>query len=541
MKMKVAGLFLFVLGTSLCFAQDVGNSSASGLIPTTVSFDVNTNNNNTGTESLGVAIGANTNVLVAWEDDYSAATAIDSPKDTEAIWSVYDANGNRVTASTTLTDYTGTNTVLAALYRAFYRDNGTATPGNVAWGPKVKANLFGNGIGMGGNAMEGQASDGFFYGMGLEIPRFFGIANDNNNSGADFGDFPAVQLLNNDGSKAANALSGVTEADAEPLGSIRLGDWEYLANGNIVIVGESRQAADRVLTGQTSGNVPVFRIVTPAGVQVKGYTAISSAAIGGSMWHGVGVTANGFAVRWSADTGGATVRMFDNAGNPTTANINLTTLTGQNQGGDRGDSSGFHGNGNNAYVNISTVNPGTGNTPWVTVLNANGTLRYSRAVGDTGDLPFSERVDAAIAPEGLVIAVFDDTRAIGVRLPYARMFDANGVPASDVFSVSERDNPANAIAYGRRPRAAWRGTTVAIVWESRNSPVTTSPVLAARFFDVTNYLSIARSGANNTLTWLGSGTLQAAPYVTGPYCDIGGTSPVSRPITRKQEYYRLRN
>src|SRR3989442_3449243 len=107
------------------------------------------------------------------------------------------------------------------------------------------------------------------------------------------------------------------------------------------------------------------------------------------MWRGVGVPANGFAIRF--DHGGAKVRMFDNNGNPTTGDIDLATLTGHpetGQGG-RGDGVGFSGNGADAYVNVNTGN----GTPWITVLNANGTLRYSRKVADEFETISSDRLD----------------------------------------------------------------------------------------------------------------------------------------------------
>src|SRR6185503_15481030 len=175
----------------------------------------------------------------------------------------------------------------------------------------------------------------------------------------------------------------------------------------------------------------------------------------------------------------------DNAGNPTTENIDLATLTGipGTGGGDRGDGTGFHGNGVNAYVYANTGNTDGVNTPHVTVLNADGTLRYSRTVGDTGDLPVSDRLDAAIAPDGRVIVVFDDSR-FGIRLPAGRLFTACGDPAGPSFWISERDDATNSVAEARRPRIAWRGTQLAIIWESLNSPATASRVVSARLFTI---------------------------------------------------------
>jgi hypothetical protein len=200
--------------------------------------------------------------------------------------------------------------------------------------------------------------------------------------------------------------------------------------------------------------------------------------------------------------------MFDNAGNPTTPNINLATLTGQAQaaGGGRGDGAGFHGNGHNAYVHIANSTAG----PWVTVLNADGTLRWSRKVAEDHETISADRVDAAIAPDGRVVAAWDDT-ASGLRLPQARLFTGAGVPVANRFWISERDqrgSEATAAALGQRPRIAWRDNTVAIIWESRNSPETFNQVVATRLFELPTLpviTSIEDDGGTITIRWTGGG------------------------------------
>ena len=77
-----------------------------------------------------------------------------------------------------------------------------------------------------------------------------------------------------------------SDADTEPDGTIRPADFEYLSNGNIVIVGESRQVADRALTGQTDGNVVVYKVLSSSGAVVKAYSAASSEASAQDIWHG---------------------------------------------------------------------------------------------------------------------------------------------------------------------------------------------------------------------------------------------------------------
>jgi hypothetical protein len=394
MKTQILSLIAVALVTSLCLAQVTpGGPQTNGLTPRTASIDVNPGQNNGATESTGVGIAANGNVIIGWEDD---STTEDDIFFRGAVWTLYSTNLSLLISNTTITNYTGSQSMVN-YYRAFFRTNGTPTPGNTAWGPKIKANRFGNGIGLGATA----------FALGFEIPTLAAI----NLDAGGGGDFPAVQLLNNNGTPAG-IVTGVADADAEPSGDIRIADWEYLANGNIVIVGESRQTTDRALTGQTAGNVAVYRIVTPAGAQVKGYTAVSAEPVGSDIWHGVGVTANGFAVRFN-QANITRVRMFDNAGNPTTTNLGLTNLTGQASAaaGGRGDGTGFTATGTDAYVYTTTG----GGTPWVTVLNADGTLRWSRRVVDASvtNPPASDRVDAAIAPDGRVIAVWDDESSLG--------------------------------------------------------------------------------------------------------------------------------
>ena len=78
---------------------------------------------------------------------------------------------------------------------------------------------------------------------------------------------------------------------------VAAGDWDYLANGNIVIVNDSRQNDDLVnlFGGAAAGNHGTYRVVTPANAVVKGYSLLSSTTGTYNIWHGVGVTANGFA------------------------------------------------------------------------------------------------------------------------------------------------------------------------------------------------------------------------------------------------------
>jgi hypothetical protein len=248
-----------------------------------------------------------------------------------------------------------------------------------------------------------------------------------------------VQLLTETGGPI-RILTGVSDAYAETAGDIRIADRDYLANGIIVIVGESRQGTDLVTKygGTANGNHAIFRIVDPSGNEVKAVSLVADAPVANEIWHGVGVTADGFAVRF-AQGGRTKVRMFDNAGNPTTTNLDLGTLTGfpVAAGGGWGDSAGFHGNGNNAYVAVNSDR--SAKRVWVTVLNTDGTVRFSRSVADDLTLVSPGTPDAAIDRNGEVIVVFADASATGGlnRLVMGRRFDAAGNPMGGTFYVSE--------------------------------------------------------------------------------------------------------
>ena len=54
-------------------------------------------------------------------------------------------------------------------------------------------------------------------------------------------------------------------------------------------------------------------------------------------------------------------------------------------------------------------------------------------------------------------------------------------------------------------------------------------------------LTIARSGADVTLSWPGSAMLQAASVINGPWADVvGATSPYPITPAQAQQFYRLK-
>ncbi len=552
MKRFILTLIATAAATSISLAQ-VGYWTQAGLTPRTTTIDVNNNDYNNGdTETGDISITSNTNVVLAFEDDGSGIT------DFEACWTLYNANGTLLIAPATITNIVGTLCIADAegltniTVRAFFRSDGSPIPFYSAdYGGKAKGNLFGVGFGFGSAGGE----------IACEIPELAAIAG----SGEDF---PVVQLLNNDGTRNASAggpdVAGIlsySATDTAPDGDIRID----LSNGNILLVGESRQVDDWVLTGQTSGRVAVYKILTPAGAVVKAYSAASSEAIGTEMWHGAAVTANGFALRFSSDTGDK-IRFFDNAGNPTTANISIAAATCHPEAatGGRGDGSGFKGNGVDAYVYACSGASG----PWVTVFNANGSVRYSRKVADLADNPDSGGLDAAIAADGRVIVAFDasnnDTNNVNLyHLPQARLFDPCGRAIGPVFYLSERENPTNSIASNGdkgNPRVAFRGNTIAAMWGSSNSTATALSIFALRIFNAPALapcsappvISISQSGTNAIISWpasFGLLTLQSTPTVSptawtcvGPQPAIvpaGNKNTMTVPIGAANAFFRL--
>ncbi|MGC9329849.1 MAG: hypothetical protein ACP5I1_19595, partial [Candidatus Hinthialibacter sp.] len=386
----------------------------NGLTPDTGRIFINTPPdlvNNGSTESLGVAIASNGNIIIGWEDDGNPPL-----DDLESVWTLFDSAGNWITPET---EVSGDGQSGTSRFLAYFRSDGSAVSGYTAWGPKIKANLFGEGVGMGATA----------FSLGLEIEELADINMDEGGGG----DFPAVQLLTNDGSPIS-VLSGVSEEAAEPAGDIRIGDWDYLSNGNIVIVGESRQDEDLVSVygGGAPGHQAIYRVVDPLGNEVRPVSLVSEVPEATEIWHGVGVTQNGFAVRFSLG-GRATIRLFDNNGDPITGNIDIGELTGDEGtiGGGRGDGTGFHGNGVDAYALTSSRDGNADGLSevYLTVINDDGTLRYSRVASDDAEFTNADRVDCAIDSSGRVIAVFADND-LGIRLVKARLFDPSGEPLS---------------------------------------------------------------------------------------------------------------
>lgn len=427
------------------------------------------NYNNGKTESLGVAIAANGNVLIGWEDDGDNIT------DFEAVWTLFDPSGASITPNMTITssDPAYPGMTIQSKFLSYFRANGAAIPGRTSWGPKIKANLFGSGMGMGASSWD----------LGKEVAEFAPYTDGNED------DYPAVQLLANDASPTA-IVAGVDASYAQGSGSVRIADWDFLSNGNIVIVGESRQESELVTKygGAANGKHAIFRIVDQTGKEVKAVSLVGETPDPNELWHGVGVTANGFAVRfWQ---GGRTlVRLFDNNGAPTTGNLDLGTLTQKEiaAGGGRGENVGFHGNGKDAYVYVNTgTDEASAVQVWVTVINADGTLRYSKALADDITLDRVGDVDAALDADGRVFGVFSATVTDSLlpSLVMGRVLDPTGKPVGNTFYVSEKDEETWAASYeSTDTRVTVQGNAFAVVWVSKNNAdAPGTGVLASRLF-----------------------------------------------------------
>ena len=466
---------LLALGVSWSSAQSFPVApDDAGLSPKTSTLFINLPSilNNDSTESLGVAVGQNGNVMVGWEDDGDGIT------DLEAVWTLIDSTGAPLTPETgqtsTSVECNCGDQSITNHFVSFFRPDGSAIAGRAAWGPKIKANLFGTGFGMGATAFE----------IGEEVPAFAATENGGE-------EFPAVQLVTETGAPVG-IVAGVDAAYASRPNGIRIADWEYLSNGNIVIVGESRQDDDllNIYGGDVAKHHAIYRVVTPAGTEVKAVSLVSEVPVESPIWHGAGVTANGFAIRFGAPNG--TVRLFSNDGTPISTNIDLAGATGfpiAGNGG-RGDDTGFHGNGKDAYVAVAAGADPTGNPQvWATVISTNGTIKYSKGVFTDVTLAGPGRCDAAIYPDGRVLVVTDDAAFTGEKIIIGRFLKADGEPDGPTFYVSEVESvDAGTLNPATSPRVSWRNNVVAVTWQSKNSPelsqATQSPtdVVAVRIF-----------------------------------------------------------
>jgi hypothetical protein len=552
MKRRILASLIVLTMAGAAMAQ-VGVPQDAGLTPLTSTILLNTNYANGGVETGDIAVAPNGNILAVWEDDGPGGEIFDW----EAVWTMLDRNGNRLTLPVTITnsaDSVGVCQNAAAsltnvTVRAFFRANGTPTPGYTGdYGGKGKLNQFGSGF----------AFCAGCDGIGSEIPEFLTINTDEAGGPCSSGSSPVVQLIDGSGNRDAadggpdvKGILSYADADVEPLGSVRPGDISFLANGNFVIVGESRQVVDQAMTGQTSGNVAVYKVLSLSdGAVIHAYTNVSSSTNATDIWHGSAALPDGFAVQFncSAD-GGEQIRLFDNNGNPKGPNISLAAASGVPEAGQGGknDGGGFKSNGRDAYALFARTAKG----PWVTVINADGTVRYSKPATTTNELGAyanQDRIDGAMSVDGRVVVAFDasnnDTNNLtGGRLTQGVILDPCGNPMGPAFYVGENEMGTNALSGNgqARPRVDWNGNTIAFMWASDSAgPVTKTCVVRAFTAPPPLGPKVALAGSNVNITWSGCGVLQQSSDLK-TWADISPapTSPYSPPASG-MKFYRLR-
>jgi hypothetical protein len=522
-----------------------GRAEDNGVNPKTGTIFLNSPDrlNNGNTESLAVGIASNGNILAAWEDDMADADT-NVLDDNEAAWMLFGPDGALLTQPVEITaqyvDIAGQT--ITSPYRSFFRADGSPTPHYTSWGPKIKANPYGTGIGMGATA----------FAIHYEIPEMAPMAD------ADENDFPVVQLLTDAG--APIKIVSWSAEDTAPGGAIRIGDWDYLADGNILIVGSDRQAEEQTRLGAPATSQPVFKIVTPANVEVKGLTLASSTTdtAGNDMWHGAGTTAGGFAIRAAHS-----LRFFHTDGTPYGDDVDVAAVTGDPvymHLNDRGEDLGFQGNGKDAYIMCAAGTDALGTKGvFVSVWNTNGTLRWATNATAGLTLNAPGAADAAMDASGRVFVVFDDTTPSqdgSVKTVVGRLLDNTGKAVSSTFLIDPTENPQGTTIGAGSPRVAWRGDTVAVVWETENKfpmspdPVNAiPPVGAMRLFTVPSgsdiVATVSASGGNITITWTGGTgpfTVQKKTTLTDAQWTTAGTTPdrtITLPASGNTGFFRI--
>lgn len=444
------------------YAQDdfaPANPQDVGVTPLTDTVLLNEDVANESLESIGIDITADEKVIVGWEDD---------PSGIEAGIRMFDIN---------LTNMPWANDAEGNNASSYYNDDGTPMTDDNAWGPKVKANWYGEGFGMGAVA----------YGV---------------NSGLQSGSaVPAVQLYEADGTPIIPIRAGVNDAYAIPDGNgIRIGDWCYLTNGSIAIAGEDRQP-EAVEGGQKQISLAILGPDDVLPTEVL----LASNGEGYEMWHGVAPLANGCVLRYRGPNG-VTIRYFDNAGAPTTDELDLSAFgsdfnAGVMTSGGRGDHEGIDSDADNRVILATKANldgfegnevyamvfDGAGNEVVAPILVSGDAAAVVAGEGGEGGYNFTNasNVDGAIGPDGSFIVVWADADPFGSdRIQMARVFNPDGTPAPPIFTVDSRYSGPDweqLTGQGRQPRVVWRGNKIGIIWESDvDQPVRT---LVGRIFE----------------------------------------------------------
>lgn len=325
---------------------------------------------------------------------------------------------------------------------------------------------------MGAHAFTDRPLKGRF---GMEIPEF---------AAYEQGLFPAIQLLSNDGAPIG-IVSGVPPKYARRPGDIALADWDYLSDGNIVILSVSHQDADLkdLYGGLDLGQHFIFRIVTPSGVEVKPVTFLSAGRFTG--W--VKALQHGFIAYVANHVSVVSLHFFANDG-----------------------------------TEVSSLPDFVPNS-----------------------LPITE--SAAVDSSWRRLAVYSASGETFATIVQGRLYDPEGNPEAGVFYVSENEPPLITTQFALSPAAALRGGLSAVAWRSNNSN-STLPVTAVRIFDASApveppRLFIVPNGEEIRISWLVDGfTLESSATLSGswtPLATVRNQYVTSRSIER-QQFYRLR-
>jgi len=370
-------------------------------------------------------------------------------------------------------DADGSNWVL------YFDDEGNPFPKGSASGVKIKANLFGPGWGIGS------------YTASVQTPSL-AVAQS-------LGQTPILQLFQNDGTPIVPAKCGVPEDFAAAAGDIRIGDFDFLSNGNIVTIGESRQLDENInlfgVPEALAGNVIVLSIMKPdEQFPTVHFGRLTEEPTRSETWHGLGVTQNGFAARvFKGASTGAVLRFFQNDGTPLTGDVPLTQF-GEGEiagvlgtGTGRGDQQGWHGDGGSRYIlaSLDYLDLGyiIGSAPFVGIFSEFGDLivgpvhvtggpdGWSWVDGSLDD----GRIDAALQSDpatGRFICVWADKAFLGLEagILMGRIFEADGTPLTKMIALDNHFDIGlmEQAGLSRRPRVVWRGNKIAVAWVTTN-------------------------------------------------------------------------
>ncbi|MFH1739596.1 MAG: hypothetical protein ABIH23_11360 [bacterium] len=470
--LALIGTVIALLTATPCFAQFVpADPAGQGLRPLTDAIEINLDVVADSMEgSNNVAITQDGKIVIGWEDDNSgigAGIRLFNSDLTNIPWA-NDLEGNNVSS--------------------FYYDDGSPTCDISGWAPKVKPNWFGPGFGMGAWAFGFPIAD-----CGPPIASLEAVAEDD--EGWE-NEFPAVQMYEADGTPILPVRCGVTDEVAQPVGTIRMGDFCYLSDGSLAIAGECRQDEANVeMFGLAAPGKAVILGIVKAGQQFpETVTRLTESTASSEMWGGIAPFSNGFAARFALSGQGVNLRYFDNNGNPITGDIALSQfgegdLAGVLGQGGRGDGEGLASNGNNRVAVVTKVDydGNLGREVYAATFDDQGNL-VAGPINVSADNEYNnaDRVKVAVGPDGSFICVWDDDDILlPDRVTLGRIMNPDGSFATEIMALDNRFNIATMDQPGttQKPKVTWRGNKICVLIESTHSNPGGSSSLAARVFE----------------------------------------------------------